>query len=274
MKFKLPSALNETQRHFEALCALGGGRDGGPARSKVQDLLHHSGSRLNELAYDEITRALHEFPDRDPWKVCFSVALCWGHIAKFDMDFLDAATRLLEHWNDDDLKVATKFHFERGPLPIAHSLQGGNVLFAKVRLPAGLPDSLSSYRRAQERWLSPIVSPERPRYIGSWNATGMFMVGLFSNPSLSSELFEPFIMLPPGGPIFNGLKILHQTHLLSRPPAGSELDDADFEPGAIYENNGLFVDILKGHSGWSLLDVHSGLYMLGTRLPGADKWFE
>ena len=43
------------------------------------------------------------------------------------------------------------------------------------------------------------------------------------------------------------------------------LDDADFELGALYENKALLAEVRKGRSDWSLLDVHSGLYMLGTR---------
>ena len=51
---------------------------------------------------------------------------------------------------------------------------------------------------------------------------------------------------PLGGPIYNGLKMLHQSHVLGSPPAGSALDDAAFEPGVLYENNQLLVDLLKG----------------------------
>jgi len=67
------------------------------------------------------------------------------------------------------------------------------------------------------------------------------------------------------------LALLHRVHFLPKKPAGSELDDEAFEPGAIFENNALFVDILKGVSGWSLVDVHSGLYMLGTRDPRSEN---
>ena len=76
---------------------------------------------------------------------------------------------------------------------------------------------------------------------------------------------------PPGGPIFAGLSILHQSHLLSHKPAGSALDDGEFESGALYENNALFAEIRKGLNDWSLLDVHSGLYLLGTRDLRSEK---
>jgi hypothetical protein len=101
----------------------------------------------------------------------------------------------------------------------------------------------------------------------------MFMIALFANTSLAAQLLTPVVMLPPGGPIYNALSILHTAHVLSRPPAGSELDDEAFEPGAIYENNALFEELLRGHAGWNLLDVHSGLYMLGTRLAESNNWF-
>jgi hypothetical protein len=96
----------------------------------------------------------------------------------------------------------------------------------------------------------------------------MFMTALFAQPALARTLIEPPPILPPGGPTFKGLQLLHQAGILSQAPAGSELDDADFEPGALYENNALLAEVRKARSDWSLLDVHSGLYMLGTRRKG------
>lgn len=146
-------------------------------------------------------------------------------------------------------------------------------LFASVTLPQGLPETLAQYKRAQERWLGLVISPNRPKYVGSWNATAMFMVGLFSNPSLAEQLLHPDVMLPPGGPIHNGLAILHKAGVLAKPPSGTELDDGGFEPGVIYANNALMEELLRGRDDWNLLDVHSGLYMLGTRLAETDGWF-
>lgn len=216
---------------------------------------------------------LKQFAGHNPWHVCFAVGLCWGRLARLTPEFVGPAVRLLTDWNNEDLKLARSFHYERGSEPIEQSLAGGHAMFASVRLPEQLPDNLDKYRRAQDRWLGHVLGPDRPRYIGSWNATAIFMVGLFSNKSLAEQLTTPVVMLPPGGPVYKGLSILHDVHLLSRKPAGGELDDQAFEPGAIYENNALFEELLKGRAGWSLLDVHSGLYMLGTRLAESDKWF-
>ena len=81
------------------------------------------------------------------------------------------------------------------------------------------------------------------------------------------------VILPPGGPIFNALKLLNQSHVLAVPPTGTELDDEAFEPGALYINNELMESLLKGLTDWSMLDLHSGLYMLGTRDPASNHWF-
>lgn len=269
----IANPINETQRRFNELCRLGGGSGGGPARTRVQELLHESGAQLTQLAHDEAMEHFDAYPDANPWHLCFALGICWGHLAKSDLDFTGAAIRLMEEWNDDDLRTARQFHYERGPEPIEQSLRGGYSMFQRVTLPERIPDNLTQLWRAQERWLSPIVGPERPRYIGSWNATAMFMVALFPDIALAAELTTPTVMLPPGGPIYNGLQILYRTHILSRPPAGSELDDEDFEPGAIYENNSRFEDLLRGHGGWNLLEVHGGVYMLGTRHIESDKWF-
>ncbi len=263
----LPKPVNDTQRVFRELCEKGGGPKGGPARIKVQQLLKQSGQTLNQIAYKEVEKQMKELGAGNPWYICFAIGLSWGHLAQFDVEFTRVATRLMETWNDADLKLARKFHYERGPDPIEDSLRGGHLLFSRVKLPEQLPSDLDRLRAAEDRWLSPILSRDRPRYIGSWNATAMFMVALFAQPALAATLVEPRVMLPPGGPIFNALSLLHHVHFLAKGPVGSELNDEAFEPGAIFENNWLFVDILKGQSDWSLVDVHSGLYMLGTRDP-------
>ena len=220
-----------------------------------------------------MTDHLVAHPTANPWHVCFAVGLSWGHLAKLDLAFTEAAVNVLASWNDADLVRAQAFHMERGPEPIAQSLTGAYILFGKVTLPTTLPSTLDQLGRAQERWLSPILNPsERPPYIGAWNGTAMFMTALFAQPALAATHVSPPPMLPPGGPIQAGLALLHRAGIIGRPPAGSELDDAAFEPGAIYENNGLFAELCQQRRDWSLIDVHSGVYMLGTRHPHSDTW--
>ncbi|WP_244444221.1 hypothetical protein [Lutibaculum baratangense] len=225
------------------------------------------------MAYGEMQMALAVDEDADPWHVCFVVGLAWGRLARLEENFVAASIDFLQTGSRSSLITAQMFHYERGPLPIEQSLSGGRNLFAKVILPAGLPDDLQKLGRAQERWMPPILSKDRPRYIGSWNATAMFMTALFAKPALASTMTTAEIALPPGGPIFSALKILHEAGLLVRKPEGSELDDAAFEPGAIYVNTGLMADLVVGISDCSMIDMHSGLYMLGTRLPESDTWF-
>lgn len=273
MKAPISKPVNDTQRAFNELCEKGGGVKGGPARGKVLALLKELGQSLNKMATSEMTSHLAAFPAANPWHVCFAVGLSWGHLAQLDLAFTEAVCNVLSDWNTADLNTAKSFHLERGPTPIEQSLTGAHMLFGKVTLPKTLPDTLDKLGRAQERWLSPILNPkERPPYIGAWNATAMFMTALFGQPALAISQKSPPPMLPPGGPIFAGLKLLHNTGILSKSPAGSELDDASFEPGAIYENNGLFAELCAQLADWSLIDVHSGVYMLGTRHPHSGNW--
>ena len=273
MKPLISKSLNGTQAGFNDLCVKGGGQGGGPLRGKVQELLSESGKSLNSFGIAEVQDALTRFAEFNPWHVCFAVGLAWGHLADLNPQFVGAAVRLLSDWNAADLTEARKHHYERGPDPIEQSLTGGYMLFERVKLPPALPDSLDRLRHFQERWWTPILSPNRPRYIGSWNATAMFMIALFAQPELAATMTEVKVLLPPGGPIYNGLKLLHEAKLLSRPPAGSDLDDEAVEPGAVYENNELFAEVQKGKVAWSLIDVHSGLYMLGTRFAPSKQWF-
>lgn len=271
MKEIIPKPINDTQRTFNDLCVKGGGPGGGPARPKVLELLRDSGKNVNKLAQSETAAHFAALPEANPWHVCFAIALSWGHLAKLDIEFTEAVASLLANWNAKDLKKAQSFHLERGPLPIEQSLVGAHMLFEKVVLPASLPDTLEAMGKAQERWLIPILNPKtRPPYIGAWNGTAMFMVALFANPVLAATHVAAPPALPPGGPIFMGLKYLHQAKITSIPPAANDLDDAPVESSVIYSDNGLFSEICKQRTDWSLIDVHSGIYMLGTRDPRSN----
>lgn len=275
MKALISKPVNDLQRQFNELCEKGGGVKGGPVRGKTLELLKFYGQTLNQGASEEIQEHLAAFPDANPWHVCFALGLCWGHLAKVDLTFTEAAIGALEDINDDDLKTAGSFHLERGPEPIINSLRGGNALFQKVVLPSALPDTLDRMDRAQQRWLAPIVHPtDRPPYIGSWNATAMFMTALFSNPTLAATQMEPKPVLPPGGPIFTGLSILHDAGLVTTAPDTAGIDGNSFEPGVLYTNNALLQSLLAGCTGWSLTDVHSGVYLLGTRHHESDNWIK
>ena len=66
---------------------------------------------------------------------------------------------------------AAAYHNERGPDPLRASLASAKHLFDHTRLPRQLPSTLSGIKSAQDRWLGRLMGPDRPRYIGSWNAT-------------------------------------------------------------------------------------------------------
>ncbi|MET4728564.1 hypothetical protein ABIE09_002374 [Lysobacter enzymogenes] len=216
---------------------------------------------------------MQECADANPWYVCFAMGLSWGHLAKLDVDFTKAVVRTLENWNDDDLKCACSYHLERGPEAIRQSLVGAYAFFGKVTLLEALPNSLEKLDAAQQRWLSPVLHPiSRPKYIGSWNATAMFMAALFAQPDLAQSQRHQKPLLPPGGPVFNGLRMLYDVNVSGEKPAGSELGDQAFEPGALYINNNLLTVLCGSLEGWCLLDVHSGVYMLGTRHPHSASW--
>lgn len=273
MKPLISKPINNLQREFNALCEKGGGMKGGPARGKVLELLKTKGKTMNAEASRAIIDQFESSEGANVWHFCFAIGLVWGHLAKFDPDFTAAAVAYLKDGASADLQVAAKFGIDRGADPIIHSLQGGRVLFGKVTLPEDIPNSLDMLHRAEERWLSPIIKPEtRPRYIGAWNATAMFMSALFLRPDLAAIHKTARPLLPPGGPVDSGLNLLHKAQILSRPSAGSDLDDSVLEPGALYENNALFEELCRQLPDWSMLDVHSGVYLLGTRHEQSGSW--
>ncbi len=272
MKKLIGSPINDTQTRFNALCELGGGANGGPARGPVLALLKQSGQHLNQVAYREVAEITSDNAKANPWHVCFAIGLCWGHLAQFDSDFVRAAASFIAEPNDSDLKAAKSYRMERGPEPIEQSLRGAHMLFDKVSFPEALPGDLQKIYKLQQRWFGPLSGKEKPPYIGDWNATAMFMVALFAQPALAATQQSIGPLLPPGGPIDRALAILKQAGIVKHPPSGSELDDGTFESGRILESNALFEEIRKGMPDWSLIDVHSGLYMLGSKHQMSGRW--
>lgn len=264
--------MNEIQRKFDALCKLGGGQKGGPARGPIQALLLDGGQRLNRMAFDETAFALKLNPNANPWHTMFAVGMGWGHLANLHEGFINAAVNYLE--TNDPLKLddASTFHNERGPEPLRASLASAKWLFDNVRLPETLPATLAGIRSAQDRWLGKLMGPTRPAYIGTWNATAMFMVATFAQPALAATMKSNDFMLPPGGPIWKALQRLYRCHLLTNAPAGGTLDDGDWEPGVLFENNALMAELIPGPHQLNMIDLHSGLYLLGTNHPQADSW--
>ena len=273
---KISKTVNDIQKQYNDLCDAEGGKGNGPKPEHIFLLLKNAGQKLNQLGHAEITKHLQDFPDRNPWHICFAMGLCWGHLAKDDPDstYMDAATRVLNIMNTPDLDTAKGHHFERGPVPVEKSLRGGYQMFQDVKLPDTLPDTLEGFRRVQERWFSRILSPgrARPQYIGSWNATAIFLVAIFSKPELWSIFVSEIVTLPPNGPVLQSLKLLHQAGILSKAPEGSTLDDSAFEPGAIYNNNAIMTELITNTNGLNMIDLHSGLYMLGTKYPHSNQW--
>lgn len=91
MKAQIANPVNDTQAEFNRLCELGGGFRGGPAPSRVKELLRASGKALNQIAYSEMAAHLAALPSANPWHVCFAVGLAWGHLAKLELEFTKAA---------------------------------------------------------------------------------------------------------------------------------------------------------------------------------------
>lgn len=270
---KIKHSINSIQRRYNELCDIGGGPGRGPKLEDVRKLIKAGSEKLNDLGQEEIDAALNAFPNRDPWKVCFAVGLCWGHLAKYDLDFVDAATRSIESLNDTDLNSAASFHLERGQGPIKQSLQGASVLFEKTRLPNEIPSTLSDLKQAQDRLFSIVLIPgSRPKYIGAWNATALFLTAIFHQKSLWDEFVDTTVLLPPNGPVGVALSALHSARLVSRSPHKSDLDDGGWEPGVLYENNALMEELVGKDGMLNMVEIHSGLYLLGTGYKQSFVW--
>ncbi|MEX1303691.1 MAG: hypothetical protein WEA84_00820 [Rhodovibrionaceae bacterium] len=261
---RIAEPKNAFQVRWNELCDVGGGTSGGPRRPDVQELLYEASLELNEYAKEEIQAQFEIFSDRNPWHICFAFGLGWGHLAKIERPFTDAATQFLQDFDEEALKLARSYCWYRGPKPLEESLKGAYTLFEKRRLPSEIPEAMDQLAKCQKRWLTPILSRERPRYIGAWNATAMFMMALFANPKLAQELTTPEIYLPIGQPVERGLDLLHAAKIVPKPEPVGDTEGEALDLLPIAQSNNLFAEVLKGREGWNLLDVHTGLYVLGT----------
>lgn len=263
--------INQLQEAWNELCRRGGGQGGGPARTRLQEALRHFGQLLNADAHDQMMSAFEWVPEANPWHVAFAMGLCWGSMAKREERFFRAAVGALQEWNDEDRREASRYYLERGAEPIERSLLGGHMLFRETRLPPNFPETLEGFDRAQQRWLTTLERLSPP-FIGPWNALAMFMSALFTRPELARSMRQTRPYLPTGGPITAGLNLLHRAHVIGSPP-NTEHDDERFAAiSAAVVDNSLMEDLVRGQQDWSMLDVHSGIYLLGTRDRRSRGW--
>jgi hypothetical protein len=263
--------VNGTQRRFAELRAKGGGRDGGPEKGRVLELLRDSGRALNEYGYAEAREQLEAHPAANPWHVCFALGLAWGHSARMETAFTTHAVNFLADHKEYDLQHAQSFYLERGPEPIEQSLLGAHQWLQTHKLPEALPTTLDGLANTQEQWL-PRPGQTWPPYIGSWNGLAMFMTALFAQPALARTQRHSRPLLPIGGPVIAGLRILHRAYVLDEPTTGNERDGAGFESGVLLENNHRLAALLQDLPDGCLTDIHTGVYLLGTHDPRSDGW--
>jgi hypothetical protein len=270
----ISSPLNECQRQFNELCKKGGGRNGGPARTKVQQLLRDEGKLLNGHAYDEVASALDVAARYNPWYIFFALGLCWGEMARYSDRYLLAAVGAIESWNDQDRGEATKHYTQKGHDLLEGSLRSASVVFEQIGSALiTVPDSVQGYDKLQEKWFRRLHLLTPP-YVGPWNATALFMVALFAQPDLAKSMKTMRPILPSGGPISRALSLIHQVGVTNHP--AQTLQD-DYGLGGLAgatADNGTMQELIIGLSDCSMVDMHSGLYMLGSRDPKSDMYFQ
>lgn len=258
--------INPTQHEYNELCRKGGGIKSGPARSRVLALLQASGAKINEGAHAELKSHLDAVGPGNPWYVFYALGLSWGHIAKHSEEFTAAAAAYLDHGAPSDLARAQEFYTERGREPIKNSLESGRILLqAATFIPVGVPSEIGQLADIQRKWNPLCFGPRKIPWIGKWNGTSMFLVALLSSPALWKMLKDGTVLLPSGGPISTGLELMHAAHLISARPDRLEPENNQDKLGSLSLDNGLMWELHKGLPSSNMVDIHSGLYELGTR---------
>ena len=270
----ISSPLNECQRQFNELCKKGGGRKGGPARTKVQQLVRDEGKLLNQSAYDEVSHALTVASASNPWHVLFAIGLCWGEMARYSDKYLLAAVAAIASWNDMDRAEATKHYTQKGHELLEGSLRSASVVFEKLGTTlSAIPETIEEHNKLQGRWFTRL-NALNPSYIGPWNATALFMVALFARPKLAQTMKTLGPVLPSGGPISRALNLLYQVGVTNHPAQALEDDVRLSALAGATADNGTMQELIVGMSDCSMVDMHSGLYMLGSRDPRSATYFQ
>jgi hypothetical protein len=229
---------------------------------------------LNSNAYSEVASALNTGDECNPWHVFFALGLCWGEMARYSDRYLLAAVGAISSWNDADRGEATKHCTQKGHELLEGSLRSASVVFDQIGTALStIPETLEEHNKLQGRWFRRL-NALNPSYIGPWNATALFMVALFARPTLAKTMRTLGPILPSGGPISRALNLLYQVGVTNHGAQSLE-DDVRFSALAgATADNGTMQELIVGMGDCSMVDMHSGLYMLGSRDPRSDSYFQ
>lgn len=268
MSLLISKPLNRIQRDWNALVHDASAENRKIGRSELHRLLITKSRPHTDFAINEMQSQLGELHKYNPWHVLYALGLAWGHFASLDIGFTSEAVEAIATGSPTATAAACKYHLERGPDGIERSLRGARQLFALVPPPATIPDNIRSLARLQQRFYGPSLRAEtRPYGVGGWNATALILMALFARPDLADQLKSSDILMPPSGTISAALALLHRASLVSQRPLETLSEDA-FDAAATAANTVLMVEVVSGLTSGSIVEVHNGLWLLGTRFRG------
>lgn len=78
--------------------------------------------------------------------------------------------------------------------------------------------------------------------------------------------------LPISAPIREGLKVMRDFGLTARSPSSALVDWDAFEPAELYQDNDILEEVGRAGGVADLLELHSGLFLLGTEDRLSSRW--
>ncbi len=124
------------------------------------------------------------FSTKNPWHVCFSVSLAWGHLANLDFRLTEAVTEFLKRATAFGLIALPNFILSADPM---QSVTIGECVSNLQQHPTSdeIPDSLERIKNCEKDGLERFLGPPRVPYMGSWNSVALFMVALIFSTGTS-----------------------------------------------------------------------------------------
>ena len=252
---------NKWKQRYNELC----GTSGKPPRSHVVELLCEAGRWFNEDVLEtEVQATFEEFNSSNPWHLSFVVGVAWGQYAKKKTSFYEPALKWLSGRDENALSQAKTENKRSEADALGQCLRSGFRIFETMNLPDTIPTSLDELQQLQLKWIDRVPKLGLPQ-IGDWNFSALFMVMLFDESSRWKQLMDTTILLPLGGPVGNFLHTLVADDVIDEGPWSKRAVEEKIDPGKLFLCQKVMEDLLGGREDRSLVDIHSGLYVMGAK---------
>lgn len=235
-------------------------------------LLLDAGGDLNANGARQLQEYLTGIPFEDLHIGWFVAGIAWGRDAEDSREFVLSAVQAIKSSKPKDHKRAMRFALAGRHRRLENLLRAGRQIVLQERHPCPI-SAIEELNEYQQRLFKALQLLPDVQGIGNWNLGAMFFCAALSDPQWRVEMNKARPRLPMSAPIFHSMEQLYSLRVLSRQPNYNPWRPKDSSyPEALYSNNALLEELCQKLGTSRILDIHSGLYLLGTRNVDANSW--